>query len=64
MQRQSIIIAMVGCLLLLVSCLLLINMERRADSITWHQPYGGCKEASLYPGSQGYAECKAHGLLP
>lgn len=31
---------------------------------TWLEPYGGCDEAYLYPKSQGYAECKEHGLVP
>ena len=28
----------------------------------WQEPYGGCKEAYLYPDSVGAAECRAHGL--
>lgn len=31
---------------------------------TWVEPYGGCKEAYLFPESSGYAECVEHGLLP
>ena len=30
----------------------------------WREPYGGCKEAARYPGTPGYNQCKAHGLLP
>lgn len=30
----------------------------------WREPYGGCKEAYLYPESPGYAECVEHGLIP
>jgi hypothetical protein len=32
----------------------------------WLPPYGGCKEARLFPHSRGAAECRAHGwwLVP
>lgn len=50
-----------ACLSLLVACIIMLQVNSTA---TWHQPYGGCKEASSYPDSVGYAECKAHGLLP
>ena len=29
---------------------------------SWTEPYGGCKEATLYPHSVGAEECRAHGL--
>jgi len=32
-----------------------------ADTASWVQPYGGCKEAADYPDSVGAKECKAHG---
>jgi len=32
-----------------------------ADTASWVQPYGGCKEAGLYPDSVGAKECKALG---
>jgi hypothetical protein len=29
----------------------------------WREPYGGCKEASGYPNSRGYKQCKRHGRI-
>lgn len=30
----------------------------------WREPYGGCKEAAAYPGTPGYEQCAARGLVP
>ena len=38
--------------------------HRTQPDHTWIEPYGGCKEAALYPGTQGWKECKERGLLP
>lgn len=35
-----------------------------APAVEWQEPYGGCDEAAAYPGTRGYRECKAHGLVP
>lgn len=31
---------------------------------TWREPYGGCKEAAANPGTPGYEQCAARGLVP
>jgi hypothetical protein len=31
---------------------------------TWVEPYGGCKEAAANPGTPGYEQCAARGLVP
>lgn len=32
--------------------------------VVWTEPYGGCDEAWQYPNTDGYRECKEHGLIP
>jgi hypothetical protein len=40
---------------------LVITGRAQAQPVPWHQPYGGCPEASLAPHSVGAQECRAHG---
>ena len=55
---------LVGSGLLLIAVILLTVDVVNAPPPSWQQPYGGCDEAWRYPNSAGYAECKAHGLVP
>jgi heme A synthase len=35
-----------------------------APTTKWKEPYGGCKEAAANPGTPGYEQCAARGLVP
>ena len=60
LSRRTIITRVMVGAVLIVAVLLRLNWENRE----WHEPYGGCKEASSYPNSIGYQECRQHGLVP
>lgn len=40
------------------------KQQQKQVRITQMEPYGGCKEAYLYPDSVGYEECQKLGLVP